>query len=399
MKLPTHYAVMALLIGGLLVAGVSNVMADFESGMNNFKAGKYVEAAAEFEAIVAESPEYDYGYYILGLCFLQMGKPGDAAKNFEQAIGLNGDKFEYYHGLAQAYGATKNHRKVVETLTTAEDLVEDKYKYHFYSTRGKAYASMKKWSESIGDLEKAAAIKQSTPILSQIGKAYYKLRHYDKAAESFKKTLAIDPNDMVSQKLLAESLMNVGAEERNSARKKAHYSEALSVAEKYMAKNSGDFDAANLVGRAALGAQQYQKGLSAFEKALQIKPNYCFAMVNRSKCFIALEKWTEAESALNHAASCKPDLAVIHDSLGFVLRKQDKLEASLKSYEKAYAMNPSQTIKKSIDEVKYNIEVRDHNIAADQKKAEEEAAIAAEEARVKAEEAKRLEYEKRTDDD
>jgi superkiller protein 3 len=327
-----------------------------------------------------------------------MKKPGDAASNFQKAIDLNGDKFMYFYGLAQAYSATRNHRKVVETLTDAEQLLPEANRYHFYSTRGMALAAMKSWSDAIEDLEKAVAIKKTTPLLSQIGKAYFQLRHYDKASAAFKQSLQINPNDADSQKFLAESLMNLGASERNTARKKTQYAEALAAAEKYREKKANNFDAVNLVGRAALGARSYDKALTAFNQALQIKPDYCFAMVNRSKCYIAKEEWGQAESSLNEAASCQPDMALIHDSLGFVLRKQEKLEESLKAYEKAYSIKPTATVKKSIDEVKHNIEVRDFNLAAAEEEAKSAAEIAAERQRLEEERRKREEWERKTDD-
>lgn len=65
-----------------------------DQGMSHFKSGKYAEAAAEFQALVDGAPNYDYGYFMLGMSFLQMGKPKDAETNILKAVELNGDKFE-----------------------------------------------------------------------------------------------------------------------------------------------------------------------------------------------------------------------------------------------------------------------------------------------------------------
>ena len=108
MKRRNAHAILAATLGAALVlVAPLSARADFETGMNYFKSGKYVEAAAEFQALVDSSPEYDYGYFILGLSFLQLGKAQDALNNFQKAIDLNGDKFEYHKGLADALGLAR----------------------------------------------------------------------------------------------------------------------------------------------------------------------------------------------------------------------------------------------------------------------------------------------------
>ena len=79
---------------GLLAA--SHVSADAEQALRAFKAGKYVEASAMFQALVDESPGSAYGYYMLGNCLLKMREPVEAERSFRQAIERNGQRFESY---------------------------------------------------------------------------------------------------------------------------------------------------------------------------------------------------------------------------------------------------------------------------------------------------------------
>ena len=51
-----------------LIAASSSLpaRADAEEALADFKAGRYLEAAAEIQAVVDRSPGYAYGYFLLG---------------------------------------------------------------------------------------------------------------------------------------------------------------------------------------------------------------------------------------------------------------------------------------------------------------------------------------------
>jgi len=373
--------------------------ADYETGMNYFKAGKYVEAAAEFQQVVADSPNYDFGYYILGHSFLKMNKTTDSIESFRKAVELNGDKFEYRHGLAMAYATAGNQRKALETLNGADSLAVDaNQKAALYQLRGATNYQLKQWPEAIADLEKIAGTKKSDAVYSQLGSAYYEMNHYDKAADAFEKSLAIKPSPE-TQQLLALALMNAAAQ-GDDAGKKRLYDEALAAAKKYEASAPSDFEAINLVGRCSLGAGDFAQSIAAFDRVLKLKPNYCPAIANKGKAQIAMSKWADAEASFRAVEKCDPKMtALAEENLGFVLRKQGKKEDALAAYEKAQTLKPSPSIAKAIEEIKYNIDVDQHNIAADETEKAAAAAAAAEAARIAEEERKRKEWEKKHKDD
>lgn len=397
MKMSAKKAVLLVLASLLAVSG-STVFAGFEEGMNYFKSGKYVEAAAEFQAIVEASPEYDYGYYILGASFVKMKKYNDAVTNFKKAIELNPDKFEYYYGLAGAYLGSQNYRKVVEALDDGQKVLPDQYKPAFHSMRGQAKYALKNYSQAIEDLEIAVKAKPSAQTWNQIGKCYYELRHYPDAANAYRQSAKLDADNADTQMYLAMALSNAAGAESDKAKKDRYYTEALGAARKYATAEPNDFNAQNLVGRSALGAKKYDDAIAAFNKVLQIKPDYCPAMINKAKSYVALENWKAAEPTLEGAVKCDPSSAVPLELLGFVLRKEQRLEDSLVAYKKANGIAPSAGIQKAIEEVEHNIETRDHNQAAED--AEEKARQDALEAEQKyQEELKKQEEWKRTQED
>lgn len=357
----------------VLTALISSVSyADFESGLNYFKAGKYPEAAAEFQQIVNDSPDYHYGFYVLGLSQLKMNKPQDAIENLRKAVDLNGDKFEYHYGLAQAYLATGNARRVVEALRPAEALISDPTRIPFHTVRGQANYQLGKWSDAITDLEKVVRSKPTDGIYTQIGTSYYKLGYYDKAAAAFKKSIGIRRTDAAEQ-YLALALTNQAQESKSDAM----YAEALQAAKAYRAKHTSDPEAANLVGRAALGAGNYDLAVQTFDEVLKMKPNHCPAMMNKGKAYVGMSKWKSAEGPLSQVQSCDSKIApMAQETLAFVYRKQASetkgweqqivmYKKSLAAYEKAKSMKPSSSIDRAINEIRQNIETIQFNKSAD----------------------------------
>jgi len=386
----------AVLIAAIAVLGaVSDSRADLDQGMDYFKSGKYMEAAAAFQELVDQSPTYDFGYYMMGLSFLQMKKPADAEKNLLKAIELNGDKFEYHHSLAKAYYDQRQFPKAIAALKTAEPLAgDDRTKFALYYLRGISYSALDKWADSIDDLEKARAIKSNAAILDRLGSAYYKLGHNDKALPVLRESVKLAPTNGAMLARLTNVLLNMGAESKNESQKIAYYKEALGSADKYKGLNSNSTDAHNLVGRAALGSKNYVQAEQSFRKVLALQSDHCYAMANLGKTYIAQDRWSEAESILVDAAACAPRLAVVYENLGFAQQKQKKLPEAIASYKKGLALKPSAASDKAIATCEENIRIAQHNQDMDSLDAEQQAAEAAEAARIAEEERKQKEWEK-----
>jgi tetratricopeptide (TPR) repeat protein len=372
----------ALLVLLVAIATTPMALADFDQALDDFKRGKFVEAAAGFQEIVDQQPEYDYGWFLLGMSFLKMDKFGDAESSIQKAIDVNGERFEYHLGLANARYKASNYARAVAALKTAENLAGDaSTQYSLYRLRGLSYSALEKWAEAAQDLEKARAIKKDAVVLDRLSYAYYKLRHYDKAVPVLREALKADAKDTTLLARMANSLLNLGAEESNDAKKDAYFKEALTTADKLAAQQPNDFESTNLVGRAALGANNYPKAAQAFQKVIAQKPDYCYAMANLGKVFIAMERWADAESILRDAASCAPKMAVVYESLGFALMKQKKLDEAIKQFNKAMEIKPSAGTRQMIETCNNNIKVAQENKAM----AEVEAKQAAEAAKAKAE--------------
>ena len=79
-----------------------------EEGDELFRAERFGEAAARFERAVTVFPHHPLGWRGLGHALLCMGKPHDAARAFDQAIGLRPDSATALWGGALAHAEIGN---------------------------------------------------------------------------------------------------------------------------------------------------------------------------------------------------------------------------------------------------------------------------------------------------
>jgi tetratricopeptide (TPR) repeat protein len=187
------------------------------------------------------------------------------------------------------------------------------------------------------------------------------------AVSAFKEALKLAPNSYDAVFYLSSSLIEKAQREENSSRKKSLYSEAVNYAEQTVKIKPDEIEALNLLGRANLGARNFNEAIVKFKDVIKKRSNYCWAMVNIAKAYIAQEKWMDAESWLRKAVECDVRSDVAFETLGFVLMKQEKFEESLEIYQKAQSIQPSASIKNSIGIVKNKIETRNYNIELEKK--------------------------------
>lgn len=330
--------------------------ADLDRGMTYFKAGRYVEAAAEFQSLVDHSTRYDYGFFMLGNCFLKLSRLDDAERDFKKALEIDARKFEYHYGLASAYLAGRRYPDALLTLASAEPLVDDSGRYAFHSLRGFALAAQENWKEAVPDLERAAALKKSPPVLDQLGKAYHGLGLDEKAARVLRESAALSPDDPETFRLLAEALLDQAAATPGEEGKKGLYEDALRSAQRFRSSSPAGWEGTNLVGRAALGARDFKIAAESMRQVLALKPDHCYAMINLAKCSIADERWKDAEMLLLDAARCAPKLALVQEILAFVLFKEDRLEDSLEACKRADALQPSPATRDCVAAAKGRVE-------------------------------------------
>jgi len=149
----------AMVLALIAPAGWLPARADAAEALASFKAGRYLEASAEIQAVVDRSPGYAYGHFLLGHCMLKRRLVADADREFRLALNLDPSRAEYYQGLALALNASGNWpftvRAATEGLVRAQD---PRTRYALLAIRGYAWGALRRWDDAVADLETAQRI-------------------------------------------------------------------------------------------------------------------------------------------------------------------------------------------------------------------------------------------------
>jgi tetratricopeptide (TPR) repeat protein len=336
-----------LVAAGILAA--AGASADADRALRTFKAGKWVEASAMYQALVDESPGFAYGYYMLGNCFLKMEDARQAERSFRQAIERNGERFEYHHGLSHALMAQGSYEEAVETLSSAEALVQQpQQRFAFHALRGTNYAALKQWAPAARDLEVAASMRQDKMVLDQLGRAEAALGRYGRAVAVLRLSTSRDPSDLEVKRLLAESLLRIAPAAPDPFTKRSTYVEALRAAEAVVAGNPTGVSAVDLLGRAALGAGDYTRASSAFRAVLDTEPGNCLARLNLASAQIAARALQEAETTLHEAKRCPQVAAAAYLRLGHIHLLRGRPGEALAAYTRSDSIEPTPAARSGI---------------------------------------------------
>jgi serine/threonine-protein kinase len=122
------------------------------------KLNKPAEAEATYRKAITLRPQYWAGYSWLGVFYWQQGRYDDAAKAFQEVVSLGPDNYRGYSDLGGIY------------------VVQGRYK------------------EAIPALEKSVYIRPTAEAYNNLGNAYFSMRKFDEAAQSFEEGLKLDQN-------------------------------------------------------------------------------------------------------------------------------------------------------------------------------------------------------------
>lgn len=316
--------------------------AGLDSAMSAFKAGRFVEAAAEFQALVEESPAYDYGWFMLGNSLLKMRRPADAEAMLRRAVQLGPAQAEYYHGLALALKDQGRYRPAIEVLNAAEPLARDsRAVFALHALRGYLHLEIGAWHAAAADLEKTRRLRPDPSSLEMLGQAYVGMLDLEKAAGAFREALALSPARPDSLRLLAETLLIQGRTAVDPPRKQALYAEALARALQLADKRPDAPEVLNLLGRAALGAGELDVAERAFERVLERDANQCYVMINLARVRVARRSWAPAETMLRSAARCAPRSGAVYETLGAAFLQQERWAEAAAAFRRAGQVQPS----------------------------------------------------------
>jgi tetratricopeptide (TPR) repeat protein len=318
--------------------------ADTQEAVAAMKAGRYLEAAAELQAVVDQSPGYADGYFLLGHCMLKMGRTRDAELEFRRALRLDPGPAVYYAGLALALAASGNWPHAIRSAGEGLARTADpRMRYTLLALRGYALSSLRRWNDAIQDLEAAQSIRSQTWLLVFLGKARFATGAYAEAIQPLRQVLQVLPDDPVVLRLLAECFLRLAAAEPDAVRKQFGYVQSLTYAQRLASVTPDDLDAVHLVGRAALGAGRLDQAENVFRHVLAVNPRQCYALADLGRTYMAAARWEEAMAYLRTASACAPRLTAVWESLGDLYLELGQPQEAAAAFRRVEEIEPTQS--------------------------------------------------------
>ena len=362
----------ALLAVSFLFGSAIAARADYLEGLKAFRAGDMNRAEEEFKFEVETAPNYDFGWYMLGMISLKKADYPQAEQHLQKAIELSPNKFSYYNGLANLYAAQKEYVRAVELLLERQGLAETGREIlTLNQALGFNSVRLGNHQDAVVYLEKAKTNPPNLEVFSQLGRSYIILRDYDKAIAILKTALAVDPDNVSMLQLLGNSIITKAQSVKTDAAKMALYDEVIPYARKLVLLAGDDYLNHNLLGRALFGARRYSDSIASFGKVLELKPDYCFAYSNIGKVYLTQDQPEIAERNLRDGLKCDPKNHVTWELLGSTLEKLSRHDDSLQAFQEARNIKETSVNQEGITRISAIITNR--NLDSEQERLDREA--------------------------
>ncbi len=285
--------------------------ADYKQAVAYYMQGKFDKAIQELKPDLEANPDWESGYRLAGLCYLNLKNNALAVSSLTRAVQLKSTAFATYYGLGQAYYNMQKYDYCVLSLNQGEPFLakesptdQEKSRAKLYHLRADAYFRMAKYNEAMNDLTSAIRVGQSDwTDYGELGLCYVNLGRLDEAIAALQKAAMMKPGDPTLTKELAKAYFKKGVD--------------------------------------ALKAKEYGQSVDALLKAKEYDPSDGYISANLGEAYLFQKRYPEAERALAMAVTALPNSADVYMRLGLAFEKQRKWDLALNAYKKANQLNPS----------------------------------------------------------
>ncbi len=339
---------------------------DWERGVALYNRGEYAAALAEFQDIIQERPDAAGAWYYIGLCEFKLKRYERVEAALTRAIDLMEIQSPASNDIAGAWytigvsqflsshydKAIEPLKKYIELTTKAKREIDPNAR----SVLARAYFFLERYDEALPLLAQAAngktngaaeKAKESAANLYYTAVIYFKREDDDRAIAALREAVKANPEDTAAMDLLAESLMRKAAK----ANLKAAWTEAAEVGERLRAIRDDD-KTATLLGRAYLGAHQFDKAVAPWEKLAKANTDNGQMWLYYGIALSRSGQLRKAMEALEITIQLMPDSAPALLELAYVYETDKQYQQALRIYEKAFAATNDPAIKDSIERVR-----------------------------------------------
>lgn len=324
--------------GVLLLAVALPAGADYNKGVEAYRAREYTTAVQEFQKVVEQSPDHAGSHYMLGLSLRGARQTSKALASLRKATELDPANASYAIALGQTLVQANQYNDAYLTLKKVSYSNLDARARQSYAPAF-ANAAIKAGfpGEAITVLEaQTKANPKNASMFYTLGFAYSDQGNPAKAFTAFKKAYVLDPSNAKNGTSAVKSAISAGRRATGS-QKTSYYSQGAAVAEK-LAGASPTFDNFLLAGESRLGAKDYQKALDWFDRAQSKQPQNALVQFYRSQCNTSLGQYTAAITDLRAALKIGVTGKLrtqVYNQMGFVYDKTKQYDEAITAYKNA----------------------------------------------------------------
>ncbi|MBS1992539.1 MAG: tetratricopeptide repeat protein [Cyanobacteria bacterium SZAS LIN-2] len=302
-----------------------------QGGLACFRLGQFMEAAQYFQAAVNIDPELTEALVSLGVALAAMGNEEDASKCFIRAWQIDPKDVTVMRFAAAALAGSGRLEEAVRLFQDAVNLTQRalsaRERALIHNDWGAALFRSGMAEEASEKLLEAADMDpQSMEPVMNLGLCCVHLREFDRAAESFEKALALEPENNDLRVYLAVTYILMGRCREALIRLDARRVDGLfdfwlghaylgvgdlQRAAQYFSQvlneSPNNYQALDGLGCALLLAGNYEGALEKFSAALAARPDYALAHLHLSKAYDQLGQDQPARQHLELAVQYDPE--------------------------------------------------------------------------------------------
>ncbi|HSW65163.1 MAG TPA: XrtA/PEP-CTERM system TPR-repeat protein PrsT [Dissulfurispiraceae bacterium] len=258
-------------------------------------AGRMADAKTQIAAVLEKSPGKTKALYLLGQLHLAENKPDEALKTYDQILANNPTDSEAAYRKAMIY---LSRGQTDQALALGRQLLEKAPKSALGSLiEGLALFHQKKYGESIAPLQKGVGAMPSPLGYFYLGQAHFYKNEPEQAMNQFQKALDMNPN-LVQARIFSAIVL---LQQRRA-------DDAIAEVKKAIEKDEKNAVAYNVLASAHMAKGQMNEASRAFNRAIEIAPNYADAHMKKGMLSLSLGKVQEAENELKTVVNLAPEL-------------------------------------------------------------------------------------------
>jgi tetratricopeptide (TPR) repeat protein len=274
---------------------VGDAVADrLQTGLVLHRAGRFAEAEACYQRVLAVQPENPDALHLIGNIAYQVGRHDVAIAMIGQAIRRNGRNPLYFSNLGLALASQG---RFDEALTRFEQALVLKPDYaEAHNNRGNVLKALNRDVEALASYDRALA-----------GLPGFVPAHYNRA------------------NLLAAL---------------GRFEDALAGYDRVIALKADHAEAHNNRGNALRALQRLDEALASYHSAVALRPDHAEAFNNRGVVLHELKQFDQAVADYGRALALLPGCAEVFYNCGNALQALGRIGEALASYHKALALRP-----------------------------------------------------------